>query len=60
MSGIRHNIAFKNFRSWKYWTICPRALDTHTHTHTHTHITHRRNREFSSQTRTTTASLKFF
>ena len=36
MSGIRHNIAFKNFRSWKYWTICPRALDTHTHTHTHT------------------------
>ena len=37
MSGIRHNIAFKNFRSWKYWTICPCALDTHTHTHTHTH-----------------------
>ena len=32
MSGIRHNIAFKNFRSWKYWTICARALDTHTHT----------------------------
>ena len=52
MSGIRHNIAFKNFRSWKYLTICPHALDTHT---SHTEET-----EFSSQTRTTTASLKFF
>ena len=51
MSGIRHNIAFKNFKSWKYRTICPHALDTHT---PHTEET-----EFSSQTRTT-ASLKFF
>ena len=58
MSGIRHNIAFKNFRSWKYWTICPCALDTHTHT-SHTHTSHTEETEFSSQTRTT-ASLKFF